>query len=151
MKIGLVLELRVYSIDLWPICLTNKNIIDLQGSLYLYIEYAIRDFVASLKAVVDNARPLDGTVFKKGHLAFGGSSLVSITRTIRTKNSIDALLCTSTLVSCQAYSTAQIVLPLCGGTKGASNWFKIGGNVSSQWARTYSYFFKSFAICDFTP
>ena len=48
------------------------------------------------------------------------------------RNSFDVSLRTSTLVGYRAYSTAQIVRPLRGCTKGTSYWFKNGGNVSSQ-------------------
>ena len=78
---------------------------------------------------VDNSRRLTGLSSVKAHLAFVGSFL-SISRTIRTKDSFNALLVTSTLVGCQAYSIAKNALK--GRTKCASDYFKFTGDVPSQ-------------------
>ena len=85
---------------------------------------------------------LTGQSSKKAQLAFGGSSLLSITRTIRTKNAINALICMSTLVGCQAYSTAQIVQPLRGCTKALFIGSKMAGMSLAKWSRTYNSFVK---------
>ena len=82
-------------------------------AIYLNLKYKIH----SNKPPVDKARTLHDYQQRE---QFGQ------------RNSIDTLLRTSTFLGYQAYSTAQIVQPLIGCTKGASNWFKNGKNVSSQ-------------------